>query len=117
MKYTLFLFSVLLFGVSCKKGQERELVYIDPIQCLGNPWDEEWLESHDYNEYPQTESSRLQIFTDYYEKQGVAMFDVYSENVYNAVCDACSCPTGERYYCTVAEGDADFLLESGFQLE
>ncbi len=91
-----------------------ELVYVDPIQCLGNPWDVEWLESHEYTEYPQTESGRLQIFEDYYEKRGVTMFDVYRELIYEDVCAACSCPTGERYYCMIDEGDVDFLLESGF---
>lgn len=110
-----FLFcAILLFSFSCDKGSEKELVYIDPIQCLGNPWDAEWLESHDVEDYPQTESGRLQIFTDYYEKQGVTMFDVYSKWVYNATCDGCNCPTGERYYCSVDESDVGFLLESGF---
>ena len=114
MKFTLLICAILLFWVSCNKGPERELVYIDPIQCLGNPWDGDWLESNDVEDYPQTESGRLQIFTDYYEKLGVKMVDVYSEWVYNATCDACSCPTGERYYCMVDEADVDFLLESGF---
>ncbi|MFQ6678134.1 MAG: hypothetical protein ACE5D0_07395 [Fidelibacterota bacterium] len=117
MKYTFVIFVILIFSASCNKGPKKEIVFIDPIQCLGNPWDADWLESHKYNEYPQTESGRLQIFEDYYNKQGITMYDVYSEWVYNAVCDACFCPTGERYYCTVDAGDVDFLLESGFQLE
>ena len=117
MKYTLLICAIFLFLVSCDKGPEKELVYIDPIQCLGNPWDIEWLEFHDYDEYPQMESGRLQIFTDYYEKQGVEMTDVRSEWILGGECAACSCPTGERFYCMVDERDVDFLLESGFYLD
>jgi len=117
MKYALLIFAICLFSVSCDKGTDQATVFIDPIQCLGNPWDIAWLTSHEYDEYPKTNSGRLEIFKDYYEKQGINIYDVYSEWVYNAVCAACSCPTGERYYCSVGEEDVDFLLESGFQLK
>ena len=42
-------------------------VTIDPIQCLSNPWEQDWLASHDndYDAYPRDEESRLEIFSDF----------------------------------------------------
>jgi hypothetical protein len=114
MKKFAFITIAVLLLVSCNQDPERELVFIDPVQCLGNPWDAAWLETHDYDEYPRTESGRLEIFTDYYETQSIKMYDVYSALIYDAVCAACSCPTGYRNYCMVEAGDVVFLLESGF---
>ena len=111
----LIFFSVFLF-FSCNQNQDRESVFIDPTQCLSNEWDNDWLKTHEYDEYPATESGRLKIFTDYYEALGVKIYDAYSEWVYDAVCAACSCPTGERYFCTVSEDDVAFLLNAGFSL-
>ena len=33
----------------------RAWVSIDPIQCLGNPWEQDWLkeEGHTYKDYPK----------------------------------------------------------------
>ncbi|MBC8323528.1 MAG: hypothetical protein H8E70_08175 [Candidatus Marinimicrobia bacterium] len=114
MKKFAFILIPVLMLVSCNQDPEKELVFIDPIQCLGNSWDAAWLETHDYDEYPRTESEQLKIFTDYYEAQGIKMVDVYSALVFDAVCDACSCPTGYRIFCMVKAGDVDFLLDSGF---
>ncbi len=109
-----FIIISLLIIVSCNNGTEKDIVYIEPIQCLGNPWDAAWLETHDYEDYPHDEDEQLKIFTDYYEAQGVKMYHVYTEWVYDAVCGACFCPTGQRIYCQVDEGEVDFLLEFGF---
>lgn len=98
---------MMLILSSCTLNQDKESLFIDPIQCLGNEWDD----------YPSTEDGRLKIFIDYYESLDIIMVDTYSEWVWDAVCHACSCPTGERYYCTVNESDVEFLLDSGFNLE
>lgn len=80
---------ILLFLFSCNKGTEKDIVYIEPIQCLGNLWDAAWLETNDYEDYPHDEDEQLKIFTDYYEDHGVIMYHVYAECVYSAVCAAC----------------------------
>ncbi len=104
--------SILLW--TCNEQETKTWLYIEPIQCLGNPWEQEWLKTHDYEEYPQNKSEQLKIVTDYYHEQGVDIHDIYSRIVYDAVCDACSCPTGERIYCLVQEQDIDFMLAEGW---
>ena len=96
-------------------SQEEGLwLYIDPIQCLGNPWDLDWLLTHDYNDYPQTESGRVAIFRDYYTGQGLVIHEVRVEQAYEGVCGACGCPTGERYFILVDEADEGAFLDLGF---
>lgn len=67
-----FLVLVLFSTQACDQGN-RVWVIIDPIQCLGNPWEQAWLEEHDddYDAYPKSEGDRRKIFVHYYEIKGV----------------------------------------------
>lgn len=105
---------ILLSSVSCNKEPKTEIVFFDPIQCLGNPWEIQWLETHTYEEYPQNEVEQLKIFTDYYQDRGVNIYDVYVENLGDIVCAACFCSNGQRIFCLIDKDDADFMLASGF---
>lgn len=88
---------------------------IDPIQCLGNPWEQDWLLTHDHDDYPQTQSGAIAIFRDYYTGQGLVIHDVRVESTGAiAVCDGCSCSTGERYLVLVDEADEGAFLDLGF---
>lgn len=89
---------------------------LDPIQCLGNPWEQAWLEEHDhdYDSYPTSESERLAIFEDYYGQKGVEIYDIRHKWVYETVCGACSCPNGDRILCEIDKQDLDEMLEWGF---
>ena len=97
-------------------GDTAEALY-DPIQCQGNPWEQDWLLAHpndpDAQEY--VKAHELSLFKAYYEKEaGVAILEVKKETVYPAVCLACSCPRGDRLTVTVVAEDVAKLLELGF---
>lgn len=94
-------------------------VYIDPVQCLGNPWEQAWLEEHDndYDSFPRSESDQLAIYEQYYEDRGVEIYVVTREQAYEAVCDACSCPRGDRIHCLIDREDLVKMLEWGFTKE
>jgi len=109
----LSIWGVFLFW-SCNSQEAQTWLYIEPTQCLSNTWDQEWLQTHDYNEYPQNEAAQLKIVTDYYRDHGVVIHDIYTRKVYEAVCAACSCPTGDRIYSLVQEQDVDFMLAEGW---
>ncbi len=97
-------------------SQEEGLwLSIDPTQCLTNPWDLDWLLTHDYDDYPRTQSGAIAIFRDYYADQGLVIHDVRVEQVYDVVCAACGCPTGERFYILVDEADERAFLETCFE--
>lgn len=70
-------------------------VTIDPIQCLGNPWEQDWLQTHEYDQYPRDERGRLRIFREYYEQQDVSFHTItLSGTGAGGTCDGCGCSDG-----------------------
>lgn len=118
MKRTVF--SILLICISVQSCGEKDLVwvFIDPIQCMGNPWEQARLKEYGNNQPGRlTPEEELDLIEEYYEDQGVTIYRVKRTYPYNATCDACSCPRGDRIHCSVRERDIDRLLEMGFTVE
>ncbi|MGI0009544.1 MAG: hypothetical protein ACRD92_07995, partial [Nitrosopumilaceae archaeon] len=99
---------------------QKTWVEIDPIQCGGNPWEKDWLESHpdDYLVYARLISKeKIDMITNYYKKLGITIFDtklVPWENV--AVCESCSCPAGYTLSLLVSNADVDKMREFGYKI-
>jgi hypothetical protein len=104
-------------------------VEIDPVQCLGNPWEKTWLSQHnnDYDAYPRgnpliIEDWEKEIIKNYYEKQGIKIFAIKSKtfsqkpNQPLGVCAACNCPQGYTLYLLVKQEDKDKLLNQGYKI-
>lgn len=95
---------------------------ISPIQCLGNPWEQDWLASHDddYESYPADpskpglEPGEKAVIRKYYEGQGVRIIQLDSKQWDGAVCLACSCPAGYTLLASVDMVDRKRMLELGF---
>lgn len=97
-----------------------ENVWIEgyPIQCLGNPWEQEWLEKNNNNHaaYPQSRQDQLRVMKDYYARQGKTIFEakiltfeeLFGENV--GICAACDCSDGYALYLLVPQKDVDWWL-------
>ena len=100
-------------------------VAIEPIQCLGNPWEQDWLENNnwDYHSYPKDpttpglEPEELEIIQDYYERQGVTVFEGKNVPKYEEVCLACSCPEGHTLYLLVRDQDVETMVTLGYRVE
>ncbi len=92
-------------------------VAIDPIQCMGNPWEQEWLEEHPGEMYPLELEEMLPIIIDYYERQGVEIFDSRIMWTHYSVCLACSCPAGYTVYFQVPRWNVHTMLDMGFRVE
>lgn len=93
----------------------------DPVQCLGNPWEVDWLKSNDdrYGDYPRNDDSQTKaIIKDYYSKQGIAVFDVQFADFPpgTVVCEACYCPAGYTLYIQVDESSADKMKSLGYKV-
>ncbi|MGI0040921.1 MAG: hypothetical protein ACRD94_03035, partial [Nitrosopumilaceae archaeon] len=99
---------------------QKTWVEIDPIQCGGNPWEIDWLESHpnDFSIYARLiTNEKIDLIKNYYKKQDIEIFDVKSfpwEDV--AVCEACSCPAGYTLYLLVSDYDVQMMQELGFKI-
>ena len=99
---------------------QKTWVEIVPIQCGGNPWEKDWLESHpnDFLVYARVLSKeKMDIITNYYKKLGIDIFDatlVPWEKV--AVCESCSFPVGYTQNLLVSNSEVDKMLEFGYKI-
>lgn len=144
----LFLISVILITAGCEttnNGQENrssrepdmpvwdgddahtaDMAWMktEPIQCLGNDWEKDWLERNNETEdaYPKGKPREIEpveaaIIQNYFEKQGITVADLDYEPFPEdqMVCEACTCPDGYTLYLQIAEGDRDKMREFGFE--
>ncbi len=99
-------------------------VEINPVQCMGNPWERDWLDANnnDVSAYPRGPDAPLpgpeviELIKDYYAKQGVEVMDAKSAWVMQAVCEACSCPEGYTLYLSIAASDVEKMTGLGFKV-
>jgi hypothetical protein len=104
---------------------ERVWVATEPIQCLGNPWERDWLESHDwdYSGYPKDPSTpglepeEIEIIQDYYARHGVEVSEAETAPKFHVVCLACCCPEGHTLYLLVRDEDVEQMIEFGYRKE
>ncbi|MEE9270920.1 MAG: hypothetical protein V3V49_11745 [Candidatus Krumholzibacteria bacterium] len=128
----------LLFAAGCKNDRRlgprfpdpsldpnRVWVAIEPIQCLGNPWEQDWLKSNEdsYSAYPKDPTRQgltpeeFEIIKDFYSRQGVVVFEGETRPKYDNVCLACSCPEGHTLYLWVRAGDVETMISFGYRVE
>lgn len=87
---------------------ELETIEINTVQCMGNPWEQDWLKTHDAEQYPPKQSEEAkQIIKAYYEKLGFTVYSVDFKKIADVVCLACSCTEGYVVVLTVARADAE----------
>lgn len=81
-------------------------VSIVPVQCGGNSWQSD-------SPIPE-EVSELEVVKEFYQKQGITVFDIVSKRTHEIVCLACSCPRGDTLYLSVLKNDVPQMLKQGF---
>ncbi len=87
---------------------------------MGNPWEQAWLAANndDYDLYAELDNQqRLQVFKDYYEQLGITIHKVEQTYPYDAVCEACTCPRGDRLHIQIAKENVQQMLELDFKLQ
>ncbi|HBH46026.1 MAG TPA: hypothetical protein DDX47_01500 [Candidatus Jacksonbacteria bacterium] len=93
---------------------------IDPVQCGGNPWEQDWVKMQDVepvNGFPYYQEDKIII--DYFAKQNIgvksAVLREYPSDI--GVCAACTCPRGDTLYLEADETNARALVSNfGFKL-
>jgi hypothetical protein len=95
---------------------DKVWVKINPIKCLGNAWEFDWLKNHPgkYNEYPKSDEKN--IVTEFYNKQGIKILDVSTAD-YKAAsssCQGCSCSDGYTLKLLVRTKDAETMRGWGY---
>lgn len=102
---------------------QKTWIEIDPIQCLGNPLEQDWLKTHndDYTSYPrnvhtwQMDDGEIEVIKEYYQKNGITVHDVrYGPWGEVGICEGCGCPQGYTLYLLVSDSEIGSL--SGFKI-
>ena len=113
------------FEQPAKGALETTWVAMEPVQCLGNPWEQDWLENHDgdYDSYPKDparpglEPEEFEVIQDYYNGGGVGVFEGRTASKYDSVCLACSCPEGHTLFLQVRDQDVEAMVGWGYRVE
>jgi len=95
-------------GVAPSTCVERLTVWFDPVQCGGNPWER--------TASNEPALDQLALVRTWLESLGVTAFSIRFEQIYDATCDACQCPRGDRLFVETDEAGARVLMQFGFQL-
>ena len=98
---------------------QRVWVAIEPVQCLGNSWERDWLAKHDqnYSGYPRGREGEFAVIKAYFENVGIPVHALASRPKYTIVCCACSCPRGDTLYLLVNAQDVPRMTDMGFRRE
>jgi hypothetical protein len=113
-------FGLLAAGCLLVAPGESESTWLayTPIQCMGNPWERDWLESHDgdYGSYPSDEIGRGEVIREFYRRQDITIQQVRTEVSDGAVCLSCDCPAGYTLFVSVPTRQVERMQELGFRL-
>ncbi|QQS59570.1 hypothetical protein IPN35_01645 [Candidatus Peregrinibacteria bacterium] len=104
---------------SGEKKETLETIWMSilPIQCLGNPWEQEYLQNHNTENYPAKDDQQISIIKDYYEKQGIPLLEVKKVPLEGMVfCSACDCPAGYRLEVEIAKAFQNEIEKDGFTI-
>ena len=111
---SLFLLSLFLLG--CIEDDGATVYrYYRPLNCLENPWQQKWMETHD----PETEDfpweEELTLFKEYYQSEHeVYFYGVDFIPSYDITCAACNCPRDEIIRVLVSSSFDEDLNALGF---
>ncbi len=103
----------------------RAWVATEPVQCLTNPWEADWVATHPYENYPrdletwprQLTDAEIAIITDYYARDDVRVFDTATAEKSRTICAACDCEEGHTLYLLVRESDVKTMETLGYRRE
>ena len=104
-------------------------VALEPIQCLGNSWERDWIDAHggDYaasTAYPSSSPwtpglapGELEIIRNYYARQGVTVFAAEKVPAQLDVTADCSLEAGYTLYLLVRREDVPRMVGFGYREE
>ncbi len=102
----------------------RAWVATEPVQCLTNPWEADWVKKHPGEIYPRDASwprqltyAEIEIITDYYDRVDVTVFETSTVSRAPMVCVSCNCEEGYTLYLLVRESDVETMETLGYRRE
>ncbi len=124
----IFIFSILAYPNIISNNKNQIWLEINPIKCLGNPWEFHWLKNNpsQYADYPGIKNNNInkfgiELLKNYYKNKNINIINVESipfknqNNINLASCTACSCPQGYTLYVLLHANDVKKMLELGWK--
>ena len=103
--------------------EENIWVTMNPIQCLGNPWEFDWLKKNknQYSQYPidipnKIDTKEIEIIKKFYINKEIDIWDIKSTPINDTICTTCSCPQGYKLYVLVSKKDAKKMIKMGWKI-
>jgi hypothetical protein len=101
----------------------RAWVATEPVQCLTNPWEADWVQDHPGETYPRDLNSwprrltdeEVAIITDYYAELGVTVYGADTREKARTICAACNCEEGFTLFLLVGESDVETMIGLGYR--
>lgn len=93
---------------------EKVWVAVKPVQCLGNPWEKDWLERHPNENYPIQDERK--ILRAYFGANGVTILDIRRKPFVQGthLCQTCNCERGDTLFLSVNASEAPLLRTYGY---
>jgi len=92
----------------------RVWAIVQPLQCLGNPWEQDWVAHHEKSEvYPQRDEK--QILKAFFAQNQIQILDIRVRPYDGGpLCQTCDCPRGDTLYLLVSAENAPLLKSFGY---
>ena len=95
---------------------DKVWVLVRPVQCLGNPWEKQWLAKHNNqgSQYPR--QKEFEIIKAFFIRKNVPIFDFRVKPYMKgeSLCAACDCPRGDTLYLLIHAEDASKMVRLGY---
>ncbi len=111
----LFLVLLLVFLFGCV---HKNLIWVEkePVQCLGNEWEQDYLERNNikFENYPIWKEE--EIIKEFYYRRGIRIYKIKKEKLKEEIfCQACSCPRGDKIKVLINEEELGEMKEFGWK--
>jgi hypothetical protein len=96
--------------------QGKVWVIIKPLQCLDNPWEQDWLAKHKRKiaKYPRQDERK--IIKAFFAAKGVTVWDIRSRPYVQGtpLCKTCGCARGDTLYLSVNGSNVPLMKSLGY---
>jgi hypothetical protein len=112
--------AVLLVGGGTVAGKtlrvDRVWVAIRPVQCLGNPWEKDWLAKHHNRAWRYPSRKEPAILKAYFKKKGVQILDLRVKPYQKSepLCRTCDCARGDTLLLLIRAQDSLQMGQWGY---
>lgn len=95
---------------------DKVWVIIRPKQCLGNPWEKDWLAKHHNQTVKYPIRQEGSIIKSFFASKQIPIYEMREVKYIKGdpLCQACDCPRGDTFYLMIQASDAPKMVKFGY---